>query len=186
MSVKRNAEKCVAREQNLSLLAAGLLPEVDHADVKRHLNGCAACRELLRELTVVAHDIAELQGPATQAAPSRQLRVRWTREILSASPVQPEMSLAGKIASLLHAWISAHRPATAGLAAVWVLIGFFHFTAPNIPQVATNRPPLTTREIMMVLRGPSAELYEVLETPATKSVPVLKPRGEAPAHKDAV
>lgn len=140
--------KCRRYEVKLSLLAADALAAEDRGGVQAHLDGCPACQARFAELRELAGSCRQLRSALPQVEPSVALRRRWMTAV-HGSVRSPKETPAVTFAP----WPSGRRMAWGSLVAMWALVLFFHFSAPDAPRpasVAVTTPSL--REVLLVLK----------------------------------
>lgn len=158
--------KCRRHEADLSLLAAGMLPEDEQQPLSLHLARCAACRAKLEELRKISTRLAGLGGNLPQVEATEALRRRWMASVRESAVSGIAPAPAGE--GVFSAWLTGRRLALGSLAATWTLVLFFRFSAPEVaaPAVAAAQlPPL--REVLMVLK---VERLAPLQTGAGSTV----------------
>lgn len=172
---------CRRYQQDISLLAIGVLAEQERVRAQAHLAVCPACRNRLTELSALAGRCQQLGSTLPEVDPSAMLRRRWMKEVHELGHSQNELPNV-----TIVAWLTGRRLAWGCLAAVWALVLFFRFSSPDAPNptlVATPLPSL--RSVLLALK------VEPHESPfgAEANQPVLKhspkpdalpPRSERP------
>lgn len=153
MNVKRLFNKCGRYEARLSLLAADALAATERTEVEAHVATCVACNTKVAELRRLASDLTWLGERLPQVEPSAALRRRWVTQVRESARQRhaPEKSL-------LPAWLSGRRLAWSSLAAMWALILFFRFSAPEAPKpMVATAAPLSLREVWLALKVEARE-----------------------------
>jgi anti-sigma factor RsiW len=122
--MNRFFDPCRRHRQDLSLLAAGALPETEKERVEIHLAECANCRKYFEEIKAMTVSLTSLAGNVPHVQPSEFARTRWSKAILAAARPEPVHQLTPAMA--FREWwrevIWARRRIWAGLAAIWVII----------------------------------------------------------------
>jgi hypothetical protein len=148
MNVKWLWNQCRRYEEDLSLLAADVLAAQERGDVQAHLDVCPICKARFVELKAVAGSGGQLRSALPQVEASIALRRRWMTAVRGSAQLQREIPVAsGAI------WRSGRRLAWGSLAAMWALVLFFRFSAPDAPRpdsLAAATPSL--REVLLVLK----------------------------------
>jgi anti-sigma factor RsiW len=208
MNVKWLFHPCRRHAADLSLLAAGALADAERAGLERHLEQCPGCRARLVELKNLAGRLTQDGQDLPQVEPPSSLRRRWMTEVRQAEQALPQTEASifplnlGALASrrrvasvrFPHAGgtpalpgLTGRRLAWGGIAAMWTLILFFRFSAPDAPrpQVMAT-PPTSLRQILLALRTdlsePSFSVPAEPRPPTKLSVPdTLPPRSQRPA-----
>ena len=148
MNVKWSWNKCGRYEVNLSLLAADALADEDRIGVQAHLDECPACQVRFAELKALAGYGEQLRSALPQVEASVALRRRWMTAVRGSAQSQREIPLASGVI-----WRSGRRLAWGSLAAMWVLVLFFRFSAPDAPRPASlAAAPPSLREVLLVLK----------------------------------
>ncbi len=148
MNVKWSWNKCRRYKEDLSLLAADVLAAQERGGVQAHLAECPACQARFAELRALAGSCGQLGNALPQVEPSVALRRCWMTAVRGAAPSQREIPVAsGAI------WRSGRRLAWGSLAAMWALVLFFRFSAPDAPRPASlAAAPPSLREVLLVLK----------------------------------
>lgn len=115
-----------------------------------------------------------------QCQAPRQIPVAWRREILKTAlaSVPARRRVNWTIQFRLSALLWPHPKAWAGLAAVWLLIGIFHFVASDNSYVMTRNSPMPSAEVLTALREQQRLWAELIETPSIRVA--TRPRSSAP------
>lgn len=172
---------CRRHQENISLLATGALAEEQQAGLKGHLTACPACQARFAELKALAGRCKQLVNALPQVETSVALRRRWMTSVRELARPQNEIK-----APILVAWLSGRRLAWGSLAAMWVLVLYFHFSSPDASMpalVAAQTPSL--REVLLVLKVERREppLRSKANQPDRENSPqpdALSPRGQRP------
>lgn len=157
-----NANPCCRYRETISLLVAGALSEAELAEVEAHLAECERCRSHQAELMVVARSLSELGRHLPDLEPTPAMKSRWARAVeASSSPTQamPRSFVFGLREWWQVTWVN-HRPALAGLAAIWLLALFFRVTTPEVEATRSLAAAPLSREFLLSLR--SRDLWTVL------------------------
>jgi anti-sigma factor RsiW len=183
MNVKWLFNPCRRYAADLSLLAAGALAEADRAGLQRHLVQCPACRARLAELKTLAGRLTQDGQELPQVEPPPSLRGRWMTEVRLSTHPSPEPATPSQ-----PAWFTGRRLAWGGIGAMWALILFFRFSAPDAPrpQVMAT-PPTSLRQILLALRTePREPLFSAPAEPRPQSQPpapaATPPRSKGPGN----
>jgi anti-sigma factor RsiW len=140
--------QCRRLEADVSLLAAGALAGEERAEVEVHLAECAACRTKLAELRELTGELELLGKRLPQVEPTVALRRRWQTAVRQAARQETQPAFAW-----LSMWFSGRRATWGSLAAIWVLVLFFRFSAPDAPRPAVVAAgPLSLREVWLALK----------------------------------
>ena len=122
--MKRFFNPCRRHHQNLSLLAAGALSEMEKDRIENHLAECAECRKYLEEIKTVTAPLADWAGAFPRLQPSQTARTRWARAVAEAARPVPIRRLAP--AAAFREWwqdvIWPWRRVWAGVATAWLVI----------------------------------------------------------------
>jgi len=119
---------CCAQRKRLSLLAAGVLPEPEHAALHRHLDSCAACRNRYAALTRLSAACALWAAAEEPAEPAAAFRARWMQAVQGAADSTSAVS-----PNSMARWTESFWPspvAWGALAAVWILLFALRHAAP--------------------------------------------------------
>ena|SRR5437867_2741683 len=170
-------KSCRHFEQDLSLMAVGLLTEEETPMVEQHLAGCPECQQRLQELHVLTQAMVRLKEELSPVAPSAKLRPRWRREILGRSNRDRGVTV-DRLLVIAYQWVVTQRRAISALTAIWLLIVFFHATAPRTPEVVSLSPPPTPRDILTALRRQTEGMFQITEAVPVQPVPATKPRSD--------
>jgi hypothetical protein len=116
-----------------------------------------------------------------ESQPLRELPPEWRSQILAAATAPPRSI----VAEWLSSWLWPHPRAWAGLAAAWIVIFFFHLTAPGEAGGARNSSPATFESFAKMRRQTliMAQLLGSLDDgdqPAAALPAPPKPRSEGP------
>jgi hypothetical protein len=183
MNVNWLLHPCRRHAADLSLLAAGALTEADRVPLAEHLEQCPACRARLAELKNLAGRLTQDGQDLPQVEPPPSLRRRWMTEVRKATPATNQIETPS-----WPVWLTGQRLAWGGIAAMWTLILFFRFSAPDAtrPQVMAT-PPTSLRQILLALRPdlgePSFSAPAESRPTARPSAPdALPPRSERPEN----
>jgi anti-sigma factor RsiW len=181
MNVNWPFEKCGRCEVGLSLLAAGTLAETERAKIEAHVAKCATCRAKLAELQNLAHELSRTGQHLPEVKAPVSLRRRWVTAVRESARQDRE-----PLRPMLPIWLSSRRMAWGSLAAMWTLVLFFRFSAPDAPEptsVAVAMPSL--REVLLALKVDDREAGRRAEasvpTRRKQSQPeALPPRSQRP------
>lgn len=162
--------KCQRYEASLCLLAAGELPEAERVRVMAHFAKCDACRAKFAELQNLARGLTEAGRRLPQVEAPASLRRRWMtavrasareevgRGVLTAPGVEGAergaLGTARPTGGIIFGWLSGRRLAWGSVAAMWALVLFFRFSAPDGPKPASmaSAPPVSLREVLLALK----------------------------------
>lgn len=144
--MKRFFDPCRRQRQNLTLLAAGVLPETEKSQISTHLAACADCRTYFDQVKAVTAPLAKLAESLPQLQPSQLAQARWSRAILAAG--QPGAVRRPTPAIVFREWwrdvIWPHRRIWAGLAAAWLIILAGNLSLPgHAPSLAGKSAPMS-------------------------------------------
>ncbi len=166
---------CRRLAADLSLLAAGVLDDAEGSRVREHLEKCPACRARFAALNRLAGQLAADGQNLPPIEPPVSLRRRWMTAVNhdARTRKQPE-------SLTLPAWLSGRHLGWGGVAAMWMLILFFRFSAPDAPRPAVvTAPPTSLRQILLALRTdlgePSFSVPAEPRPAAKPSVPAAPP-----------
>jgi hypothetical protein len=154
-SVKWLFNRCRHHEANLSLLAAGELPEAERARVMAHFTGCDTCRAKFAELQNLAHSLTGAGERLPEVEAPVSLRRRWMSAVRESVAVSDgALGTRRPTGSFVLGWLSGRRVAYGSLAAMWVLVLFFRFSAPGAfkPTSLASAPPVSLREVLLALK----------------------------------
>lgn len=145
---------CARVERQLSLSAAGVLPEADRRRVDHHLARCPRCQARISELQILTAGLKAMGQALPPVEAPVSLRRRWEREVLEAAGGPPERRSADadRLDDWLPGWSSRTRLAWSTVVACWALAAWFQFSAPEAPRPAVAGTPLSLREILVVLQ----------------------------------
>ena len=160
--MKRFFDPCRRHRQNISLLAAGALPETEKAEVEVHLAACADCRKRFEEIKAVTVPLTNWAENVPQFQPSQSARTRWSKAILAADGPEPVRRLTPAMA--FREWwrdvIWTRRRIWAGLAAVWVIILAGNLSLPGHLQTLAGKS--STQEMITAFKDQQRILAELL------------------------
>lgn len=140
--------QCRQHEADISLLAVGGLTQAEQSRVEAHLTECPACQARFAELKALAGHGHQLGVALPHVEPSIALRRRWMAAVREAAESRNEIKSAP-----LAAMLPGRRMAWSGLAAMWVLVLFFRFSAPDAPRPASLAAAIPSlREVLLVLK----------------------------------
>lgn len=145
---------CRRLERQLSLSAAGVLPEADRRHVERHLARCPRCQARFGELQAIAARLKAVGQALPPVVAPNSLRRRWEQEVLKAPRPQPGRGsvVVAPATGWLPGWLSQARLAWGAVAVCWALAALFRLSAPEAPRPAVAGTPLSLREILLVLQ----------------------------------
>jgi hypothetical protein len=160
--VKWLFRKCGGHEASLSLLAAGLLAEPERTKLEAHLVRCPACRTKLAEWQRLARDLADTGRRLPESEAPASLSRRWMTAVReSAAHSRGERTTARPSDSLVFGWLTGQRLAWGSLTAIWVLVLFFRFAAPDAPKPASLAfSPPSLREVLLALKVEGREMRQ--------------------------
>jgi len=168
--VKRFFNSCGRQRENISLLAAGVLPEQEKTQVQNHLRECPACRQYYEEIKSVAVPLGNWAESRPEIQPDTAAQRRWAKAIEMAG--RPEAvpgfvpAIRGRMREIFWPW----RHVWAGLATVWILLIAINLAerdpAPT-GKVSTALATVSFREEQKVLNELFADrvLVEAAEPP---------------------
>jgi anti-sigma factor RsiW len=177
MNVNWIWNRCGRWRRGISLRAAGLLAEEERVAIDTHLSKCAACQRHYQALATVCRFLDSVGGRLPPAEPTAALRARWTKAVKAEA--RPQTITVADSRRWWDWWLASNRPAWAGLAVVWLLIFFFHFTAPDLPQATHRSVAAAPKELLVALKtklNRSSVLQEPVEPPSAQpSKPTPQP-----------
>ena len=147
--------KCGRHEANLGLLAVGALEETERVETEAHLAACAPCRAKLAELQNVAHGLCRVGQRLPEVEAPVSLRRRWVTAVReSVTESDGALRTARPTPDDSFGWLAGRRLAWSSLAAIWALILFFRFSAPDSakPASVATVPPVSLRKVLLALR----------------------------------
>ncbi|MHB8524159.1 MAG: zf-HC2 domain-containing protein [Limisphaerales bacterium] len=185
-----NTKPCRRNREPISLLAAGVLPEAEHARLESHLASCAACRNYFWEMRSLGQNIGALGDGLAAVEPTAAMRARWAREIHAVGRVgASRWALSPQ--SILAWWRelrAAQRAGFTGLIAAWAMILFFNLSAPGIAEPAGTRVAISPRELFVALKAQAWTWSQRVESsepsPAERPKPAV-PRPRSDRRVDA-
>jgi len=183
MNVNWLFNPCRRHAVDLGLLAAGALARPDGDRLAKHLERCPGCRARLAQLRTLARELTQDGRNLPSVEPSPSLRRRWMAEIHRIAPATGERrsedrSRAGDWGAPALPWLTGRRLAWSGIAAMWALILFFRFSAPDAPRpMAAAIPPPTLRQLLLAFRTETHEL--------SAPTPAAAPPDNQPSAPDA-
>jgi len=151
MNVNWIWNRCRRYRRDAALLASGVLTDAEKTAVAAHFAKCGTCRRQYQALAIVGGRLDALGARLPAVEPTTALRTRWTNAV-KAETRPPTMTVA-KPRRWWDWWLASKRPACAGLAGVWLLILFFHVTAPELPPVSHRSVAVAPRELLIALRA---------------------------------
>ena len=167
---------CRSYRRDAALLASGVLGDAEKTAVESHFAKCGACLDHYQALATVGRRLDALGAYRPAAEPAAILHARWTN-LIKASVRPPTFS----VTVPRRGWdwcLAANRPAWAGLAVVWLLILFFHLTAPDLPPTTYRSVAAAPKQLLFELRKLArASVFPgpFEPTPAQSSKPSLPP-----------
>jgi anti-sigma factor RsiW len=148
MSVKWLWNQCRRHELKLTLLAADALAAEKRGGVQAHLAECPACQARFAALKALAGGGEQLLHALPQVETPIALRRRWMTAVHGSVPSRIKISAAPGAAGRF-----GRRLAWGSLAAIWMLVLFFRFSAPDAPRPASLAAATPSwREVLLVLK----------------------------------
>ncbi|MBI3417377.1 MAG: zf-HC2 domain-containing protein [Verrucomicrobia bacterium] len=95
---------CPQHQQNLTLLAAGVLSELERDALQSHVAACSGCREYLRELSEICREHSAIAENAPRVEVSSDFHQRLVRRIEASEPVSTSHR-----DSPIRTWLTAWR-----------------------------------------------------------------------------
>jgi anti-sigma factor RsiW len=179
MTMKWLFNQCRQHEASISLLAVGGLTQAEQSRVEAHLAACPACQARFEELKALAGHGDQLGLALPQVEPPVALHRRWMAAVREAADSRNEIKTA-PLADLLP----GRRLAWSGLAAMWVLVLFFRFSAPDAPRPAASlaSTPPSLRAVLLVLKVEGRESPTRADGPFNlpQKPEALPPRSQRP------
>ena len=83
---------CRQQRQQLSLLAAGVLPDSERAAALAHLEACAGCQRYYEEMRTLSGSLSAWSQTTPNIQPTPAWRARWTRSVDRENPSQPRQA----------------------------------------------------------------------------------------------
>ena len=160
--MKRFSNPCGQQRENISLLAAGVLPEREKNEVQNHLRECAACRQYLKEIKSVTVPLANWAESRPQIQPDAAAQRRWGKAIEMAG--QPEAvpgftrAIRGRISEIFLPW----RHVWTGLAAAWLVILAGNVALREPASGSTAKSAVSEQEAMASFKDQQWILAELL------------------------
>ncbi|MCC7377233.1 MAG: hypothetical protein IT581_21405 [Verrucomicrobiales bacterium] len=175
MSVNWRILVCRRHQQDLSLIATGLIADSEAPAAVRHLSSCPACQKKVAEWRSLARLGIQTGATDPMLRPSPSLRQRWTQTIMD--DATRESSTAVRVDAPAPWTLGMLLRQPAGLLALaWMLVAFFWFSAPRISKAPTAGNPLTWQQIIAVLQPPPQ-----LANPAPQPIETPTPQTNAPS-----
>ncbi len=169
-NVKWLLNNCGRYEASLSLLAAEALAESERAEITAHLAGCTACRAKLVEFQILARRLSQSGQRLPEVEAPASLRRRWMTAVQESAREEVGRGVLTAPGATVHSggapgtarpalewvsgWLSGQRAAWGGLTAIWALVLFFRFSAPDTAKPASlaSAPPVSLREVLLALK----------------------------------
>lgn len=175
--------RCRRQRQDISLLAAGVLPQDERAKVQEHLASCPSCRKLYQELTNIVRPLAGWEKEMQPIEPNEAMRRRWTRAVLAVN--EAEFSERPGTDSASAGWwrevIWPYRRIWAGMGAAWLVMWFINASTTGVPGGGPrfSATPATLQAVAEERRV-LAELIPPIEVPQAEPprADSTKPRSE--------
>jgi anti-sigma factor RsiW len=150
MSMNWFFNPCRHQRQNLRLLAAGVLPEREQRETKRHMAGCADCQAHYQQIRNLAASLADYRGSVAGVEPTPAARQRWARALRSAS--RSESAGRDDLKAGLARWwgelFHPYRRAWGGIAALWLVMWAVNWERPGshgASGAGSSAPPVITQ-----------------------------------------
>jgi len=162
--MKRFFNPCRRHHQNLSLLAADSLSEMEKDRIENHLAKCADCRKYLEEIKTVTAPLADWAGAFPHLQPSQTARTRWARAVAEAARPRPVRRLTPAMAfrEWWHDVIWPWRRVWAGVAAAWLVILAGNVSLREPSSAFTEKSAAPSQEAIASFRDQQKILAELL------------------------
>jgi hypothetical protein len=166
--VKRFFNSCGRQGENISLLAAGVLPECEKIQVQSHLRECAACRQYLEEIKSVTVPLVNWAESLPQIQPDAAAQRRWAKAIEMAGQPETGHGFAPAIRDRMREIFWPWRHVWTGLAAAWLVILAGNVALREPASGSTAKSAVSEQEAMSSFKDQQWILAELL---ADHSVP---------------
>lgn len=173
MNVTWLFDNCRRFEEEISLLAAGCLPDADLGRVKDHLDSCPGCRERLAALKRISLGLREAAEAGSAVEPGRDFHSRLMRAIRQ--PSEESHYLPAWLVRTGTSVLNWNRAAWGSLATVWLLILFFNLSAPRASTPAAGSRSVSPDRIVRLLKARQDEFVRLLETREGSPQPAALP-----------
>jgi len=170
--------RCHRHRQNLSLLAAGALPEPDKVVIERHLADCPACRSHYQQILHVTASIADFRRSVAGVEPTPAARQHWARAIKAAGRVGNPGEAEPSRGTWWHELCWSCRYAWGGFTALWIAMLIINWE--ERPSVYNAAPATAITQTFAEERRLLAEL--IMPAPAE---PAEKPRSKPGPRSEA-
>jgi anti-sigma factor RsiW len=162
--MKRLFNPCCRYRQNLCLLAGGVLPGPESAQIKNHLAACTDCRKYYEEIKTVAMPLTNWAGNFAHLQPGPTVQNRWARAIQAAGKPEPARRVTPAMA--FREWwqdvIWPCRRLWTGLAAVWVVIFAGNFSLHDHSQTIAMKSSPPSQAMIASFKDQQKVLAELL------------------------
>ena len=181
------------RRREISLFAAGALPEPARSEMEQHLAACSCCRAYFKELRALAGPLAGWEKDLAQIEPTQAMQMRWARAVQACAAES-----AGREPRLKNLWhnlwlevIWPYRRGWIGLATVWVALLAANARLPGHPMRmagAGSSPGGASIElweethVLVELAQPGIAISAPMRAPAT--LPATPPRPRSSRKPD--
>ncbi len=171
---------CRPQRQQLSLLAAGVLPDSERAAAQAHLEDCAGCRRYYEEMRTLSGSLSAWSQATPDLEPTPAWHARWTQSI---DPGQETLS--EPIVVRWQTLLLGRRGALGGLAAVWTLILFFRLTTPEVSLPRSHSTLPAPRDLLEAFQMQERRLsqWQTLPNPVPEIQPADRPPKPVPSPR---
>lgn len=176
--------RCRRYRAKLSLLASGVLPESETAEVRAHLAVCPDCRKFHDEMKSLTAGLADWERHYTAIEPAPEVQLRWAKLVHDAARAKPVRRFAPEVIviNVWHELILPCRQVWAGLAAVWVLILVANVSMHDPSErIAAKSSP--TPEMILAWRQQERLLAELIGPNVTRAAEPPKTFSPRPGTK---
>jgi anti-sigma factor RsiW len=162
--MKWSFDPCKRYRQDISLLASGVLTELERNEISNHLAACVDCRKYYEEIRAVTVPLANWEGSFADVYPTTAAQNRWARAIQAAGRPEPvrRVTPAAPLREWLRDVIWPCRRIWAGLAAVWLMILAGNLSLHEHPQAVMAKSSRVSQEMIMAIKDRQNILAELL------------------------